>query len=139
MNGATDPQRVLALLGYVNTVVADWWARRFVDRHVTAPVVNQLALPDWTAGQIAQAASATSALLARRGYATLAGAVRVADATDADDDELLTSLNRLALDGFELDQEHLNVIGSDFNEKGFPQVLRNKIAATFSPEAEERP
>ena len=138
VSGAPDPERVLALLGYVNTVVADWWARRFVDRHVTAPVVNQLALPEWTAGQIAQAASATSALLARRGYVTLAGGVRAVDARDADDDEMLTLLNRLALDGFGLSREQLNVISSDFNEKGFPRALREKIAATFSPEAEER-
>jgi hypothetical protein len=122
----------------VNTVVADWWVRRFVDRHVTAPVVNQLALPKWTAEQIAQAASATSALLARRGYATLAGGVCASDTSDADDDELLTLLNRLALNGFGLDREQLNVISSDFNEKGFPLALRRKIAATFSPGAEER-
>ncbi len=64
----TDSEHLLALLGYLNTAVADWWARRFVDRHVTAPVVNRLALPDWDSGQIRQAASAASALLARRGY-----------------------------------------------------------------------
>jgi hypothetical protein len=137
VSGATNSQRVLALLGYLNTVVADWWARRFVDRHVTAPVVNQLVLPEWTAEQIAQAASATSVLLARHGYVTLAGGVRVVDASDADGDELLTLLNRLALDGFGLNREQLNVISSDFNEKGFPLALRKKIAATFSREAEE--
>ena len=26
---------LLALLGYLNTFIADWWCRRFVDRHVT--------------------------------------------------------------------------------------------------------
>ncbi|MBC7630659.1 MAG: hypothetical protein H7290_04140, partial [Flavobacterium sp.] len=75
----TEENAVLALLGFLNTPIADWWARRFVDRHVTAPVVNQMALPEWTPDQVETAASYTGSLLARRGYNRLAGGVVVAD------------------------------------------------------------
>lgn len=128
----SDEQKVLALLGYLNTVTADWWVRRFVDRHVTAPVINQLALPDWNSEQIAQAASATSALLARYGYTRLAGGVLVTDTETANDDDLLVMLNRLALDGFGLGIEQFEVISADFSEKGLSPSLRVKIAATFT-------
>ena len=133
----TDPQSVLALLGYVNTVVADWWARRFVDRHVTAPVINRLALPAWSGEQVQQAASAVSTLLARHGFSTLPGGVAVADVDERSDTELLGFLNRLALDGFGLQAQHFAVISADFNETGLPSVLRAQITATFDTSLQE--
>ena len=121
----------LALLGYVNTFVADWWARRFVDRHITAPVVNQLALPQWSLGQIQEAAAITATLLARGGAARLAGGVAVSDRRSEDTMDLLIRLNRLALDGFGLDGDALDVVLQDFREKGVPRPLRNGVRATY--------
>ena len=47
---------LLALLGLLNSLACDWWARRFVDRHVTAPVVNSLRLPEWSVDERAMVA-----------------------------------------------------------------------------------
>ena len=55
-------ETTLALLCYLNTYCCDWWARRFVDRHVTAPVINNLRLPDWTEEQQAQAQTSGSGI-----------------------------------------------------------------------------
>lgn len=114
----------LALLGLLNTVVVDWWARRFVDRHVTAPVLNQIPLPDWSPDQIEEAAQITSCLLARHGYSRLAGGITVTDSRTDSETELRARLERLALDGYGLDQEALELIAADFNETGLPLNLR---------------
>jgi len=58
-----DRNMVLALLGFMNSLVADWWVRRFVDRHVTAPVVNALPLPAWSETDILRVASEVGVIL----------------------------------------------------------------------------
>lgn len=114
----------LALLGYINTVVADWWARRFVDRHITAPVINQLALPNWNRAQIDEAADITGTLLARNGARRLAGGIAVDNTVAGSETELLTRLNRLAFDGFGLRTEAVEIVFGDFSVKGIPPALR---------------
>lgn len=56
----------LALLGLFNTLTVDWWVRRFVDRHITAPVLNQIPLPDWSAAEVYEAAAISSTLYPTR-------------------------------------------------------------------------
>jgi len=38
----TSASSRMALLAYLNSFTCDWWSRRIVDRHVTAPVINNL-------------------------------------------------------------------------------------------------
>jgi hypothetical protein len=123
---STENQR-LALLGLLNTLPVDWWARRFVDRHVTAPVLNQLPLPAWSDANIAEAASMTSTLLARNGYTVLAGQITVTDQEPGTETQLRARLERLALDGYGLDHDALNLIAEDFNTTGFPVALRQEL------------
>ncbi|WP_146778969.1 Eco57I restriction-modification methylase domain-containing protein [Actinomadura craniellae] len=123
----------LALLGLLNTLTVDWWARRFVDRHVTAPVVNQIPLPDWTPAQIKEAAHITSSLLARNGYTRLAGGITVTDSHSDDEVALRANLEQLALHGYGLEQADLEVIVADFNETGLPKVLREKLGIAHVP------
>ncbi|MFC8307711.1 hypothetical protein ACFUMJ_31140 [Streptomyces olivaceus] len=130
--GANETKR-LALLGLLNTITVDWWARRFVDRHVTAPVINQIPLPGWTNDQIERAASITASLLARSGYDRLAGGIAVTDTRSDDTTTLLAELERLALDGYGLGQEALELISADFNSTGLPMPLREALGVGNVP------
>lgn len=124
----TSPEVSLALLGYVNTYVGDWWARRFVDRHVTAPVVNQLALPDWSEEQIMEAANLAGSLLARNGYGDCAGDITVTDTTpDQPVEHLIVTLNTLAMAGFGLDARDFTLIAEDFSDNGLPPTIKDGI------------
>ncbi|MER7209965.1 hypothetical protein ABT340_23150 [Streptosporangium sp. NPDC000239] len=128
----------LALLGLLNTVAVDWWARRFVDRHVTAPVVNQIPLPSWSPEQIDEAAQITSCLLARHGYTRLAGGITVTDGRSASETALRARLERLTLDGYGLDQQALELIAADFNETGLPMDLRVELGVDHVPPKTKR-
>jgi hypothetical protein len=128
----------LALLGLLNTLPADWWARRFVDRHVTAPVLNQIPLPTWDTAQIGEVARIAGTLLARHGYTVLAGQISVADAEAGTEIQLRARLERLALHGYGLDQQALELIAADFNETGFPLELRKELGVGHVPPRTQR-
>lgn len=134
---STDSQR-LALLGLLNTLPVDWWARRFVDRHITAPVLNQIPLPAWDTSQIEEAARITGTLLARHGYTVLAGQITVADQEHGTDTQLRGRLERLALEGYRLDLQALELISADFNETGFPMPLREELGVAYIPPKSQR-
>jgi hypothetical protein len=134
---STSTER-LALLGLLNTLAADWWARRFVDRHVTAPVLNQIPVPNWGAEQIKEAAGITGALLARHGYTVLAGQITVTDREDGTETHLRGRLERLALEGYGLDHQALELIAEDFNDTGFPLDLRKELGVAHVPPRTQR-
>ncbi|MFF1930235.1 Eco57I restriction-modification methylase domain-containing protein [Streptomyces sp. NPDC058228] len=133
LDGGTGELARLALLGLLNTITVDWWVRRFVDRHVTAPVINQIPLPSWTPAQVGEAAQITSSLLARHGYSRLAGGIEVTDACMEDDTALLTRLERLALHGYGLEQDALELMAADFNAIGLPIDLREALGIGHVP------
>jgi hypothetical protein len=122
----SSPDKLLALLAFMNTYTCDWWVRRFVDRHVSAPVINRLPLPDWSAHQIKTASNIASDMLLRRGSEQLAGSILLdrSSATSRADDEVLAELESLALVGFGLHREHLEVILEDFSDRGCPANRR---------------
>lgn len=124
------PEQRLALLGLLNTLTVDWWARRFVDRHVTAPIVNQIRLPAWSESDIATAAEITASLLARSGSTRLAGGIEVKDSRKGSDTDLRAELEQLALRGYGLDDRALTLIAEDFNDKGLPPELRAALGLT---------
>jgi len=125
----TPAENKLALLGLLNTNTLDWWARRFVDRHVTAPVVNQLPLPNWSADEITAVADRVVVLLSRRRYGRLAGGIdlderlqRISDdLINTSDEDLLAVIEVLALNGYGLNAEDFVTIKKDFTDKGLPQ------------------
>lgn len=126
---ASTPEQRLALLGLMNTVVEDWWARRFVDRHVTAPVINYLPLPGWSEAQIAEAADLTSALLVAHGARNLAGGIRVEvkpRLVGLSVITLLAMLNGLAAQGFGLTASDMATVLEDFSPRGVPDALRSE-------------
>ncbi len=124
----SSPTSRLALVGLVNTLTMDWWARRFVDRHVTSPIINQLRLPAWDSDDIDTAAAITGSLLSRSGSTRLAGGIDVTDRHQGTDSvELLAELERLTLRGFGLQHHDLEVIAQDFNTTGLPTELRSAL------------
>lgn len=124
----SSAEAVLALLGLVNSVTLDWWARRFVDRHVTAPVINQLPLPNWDTASIERASRLVAALLARNGYQRLAGGIVVSDDhPELTDTDILARLEVMVLDGFGLSNDDFSVISRDFSAKGLPLELMSRI------------
>ncbi|MEV1118871.1 hypothetical protein AB0I91_27725 [Actinosynnema sp. NPDC049800] len=124
----TPQDNRLALLGLLNTNTLDWWARRFVDRHVTAPVINQLPLPDWSDDQITAVADRVSVMLSRHGYSRLAGGIDLGDRlghipndlVNAPEEDLLAVIEVLALNGYGLSADDFVTIKKDFSDKGLP-------------------
>ena len=115
----TPSRDLLALLTLLNTYTCDWWIRRFVDRHVTAPVANNIPLPDWTDTDRNAAAAIACTLLARRGTTTLAGDITAEQHPDhvgRSDMELAVDAELLGLRGFDLDAADARMILTDFAE-----------------------
>lgn len=118
----------LALLGVLNSASLDWWARRFVDRHVTAPVVNNLPIPAWSPGTIARVASLVSCLLTPAESEHLADEAEVPGVDRAAVDgmselEIRAEIEALVAAGYGLTDEDLRIVASDFSEKGLPREL----------------
>ena len=127
-----DTTRVLALLGFLNSFIADWWTRRFVDRHMTQPVLANLPLPDWDEGQRVAASRIAAELLRRQGTTTLAGG-RLLPTTEnlaaRSSNDLLVDLEVLVMAGFGLGQDELHAVLSDFSDEGCPPALRAALGA----------
>lgn len=137
-SSGTTPTATLALLGLLNTMVEDWWARRFVDRHITAPVVNRLPLPDWSEDAVEEAAALTSALLHRGGVHAIPGGTATSDDYPGQSDlELRVRLERLAAEGFELTASDLAIIATDFSLKGVPAGMRTALDLNPNEAADE--
>lgn len=122
----TSPTLKLALLGYLNSAIADWWARRFVDRHVTAPVINNLPLPDLDVPAIDALAVRVAVLLHDTGYSTLPGGVDVYAIAEQsryahqERPHLLAGIEVIVARGYDLTTDDLSVIRRDFSPAGFP-------------------
>lgn len=126
----TSPQQLLALLAFLNSHIADWWVRRFVDRHVTAPVVNNLRLPDWDTGTVQLMAAAASSLLARGGLRTTAGGHDIEDALrDRSDFDLHVLVDVVVAQGFGLSRDQLRLMAEDFSttEAAWAPLMRDAV------------
>jgi hypothetical protein len=125
------PRRdLLALLGWINSLTCDWWARRFVDRHITAPIINNLRLPEWDEDDRQRIATLVSELLARRDPDTEFSIGLVPERghlSGSTEIELLADLEVAAIRGIGLDKSSLEVILDDFSENGCPPELRTLI------------
>ncbi|WP_276247552.1 hypothetical protein [Haladaptatus sp. YSMS36] len=126
----TSPEKLFALLAYMNSFTCDWWCRRIVDRHVTAPVINNLPIPKWDDDQIADAAEIAAELTRRGGVKTIPGGHDVdqyAGRKDDDEIELRARIEHLVADGFNLDSTHLETVLNDFSDKACPKALSDAI------------
>lgn len=128
----TSAAVLLALLGVLNTNTEDWWARRFVDRHVTSKVVNNLPLPALGPDEIHGLAQRTAVLLRNSGYTLLAGGIDVAAIannsafTDESHELLRAGSEAIVARGYGLKPGDLEIVRSDFTDQadqGFPAAI----------------
>lgn len=121
---------VLALLGALNSFCCDWWARRVVDRHVTAPVMNNLPLPDWDERARQRVSSLVADLLRRNGMTRAAGrdlSGGTGDLAMMSDDEVRVAIEAEVARGFGLTAPDLAMVLSDFSDGACAAPLRELL------------
>lgn len=130
----TSEQARLALLGLMNTNTLDWWSRRFVDRHVTAPVVNQLPIPGWSETDVKFVADRVALLLSRNGYDRLAGGIDIGQRASGlsewkstPSEDLLADIEVATLRGYGLTADDFTIIGNDFSERGLTDAYAKAV------------
>ncbi|WP_331232220.1 Eco57I restriction-modification methylase domain-containing protein [Natronorarus salvus] len=126
----TEPETLFALLAYVNSFTCDWWVRRISNRHVMAPVINNLPIPDWTDVQIAEAAEIAAEITRRGGIETIPGGHEVEQFSGyeyEDENTLRARIERLVADGFDLSGTHIETVLDDFSDKACPVALTEAI------------
>lgn len=135
----TTWKKQLALLGFLNSLTADWWTRRIVDRHMTAPVINNIPLPDWSSKEIDEVARLSAELSRREDVQTLPGGVEIEVDTqheDLDTSEIRAGIESIVLNGFELGSKGISTILNDFNSKACPNSLRSRITELTQEDTE---
>jgi len=128
----TSVRQLLAFLGYFNSFTCGWWARRIVDRHVTAPVINNLPIPDWDGNQINDVAKIAAELTRRGGIEMLPGGYQIESSDELlgqRHSELVADIEVSVADGFDLSKADLEVVLGDFSEKACPADMRREIVA----------
>jgi len=126
----TDQEQLFALLAYLNSFIGDWWARRFADRHVTAPIINNLPIPEWNEEQIKQASKLAIEMTSREGIEVAAGNRQIESVEELTDDtevDIRAKIEGLVADGFNLQRDHVDTLLDDFSEDGCPSDMRDKI------------
>lgn len=121
---------LMALLGYLNSFIADWWVRRFTDRHVTLPVLSQLPLPNWDGSAQQSVAAAASALTVRGGVESIAGGFEVSerpDLSDLADLELRARIEALVVRGFGLTLNLWRSAMEDFSNDACPSEFLKEL------------
>jgi hypothetical protein len=129
---STPTKDLFALLGYLNSFTCDWWVRRIVDRHVTAPSINNLPIPDWDEDQRERAADLAAELTRRGGIETLPGGRTVPQDTgcgELDRDEIRARIESVVTDGFGIRSSEMETILQDFSDKACPSELEERITA----------
>lgn len=125
----TGEDEKLAVLGLLNSVIEDWWARRFVDRHVTAPVINNLPIPALDKQSIKAIADQVAVLLDRARVSKLAGDIDVQDRAHgtpyrgSSTVELLAGIDALIARGYGLAPVDLASLREDFTSDGYPEAV----------------
>lgn len=125
----TPAMELIALIGVLNSNTEDWWARRFVDRHVTSKVVNNLPIPALKADEVNALAEQTAVLLRNSGYTDIAGGINVKAIADQSVfsnesyERLRAGSEAVVARAYGLRAEDLEVIRSDFSADGFPAAV----------------
>ena len=130
----------LALLACLSTATADWWARRFVDRHATSSVIKSIPAPEWGSDQLRRAAIIAASLACEPGDPVLAE-LKLSDADVVVDDpeqvRLRTELELLYANAVGLNAADVAWIVDSFNLEGVPLPLREALGGSAAPEAAE--
>lgn len=137
----TKSSVLLALLGYLNSIPADWWARRFVDRHLGKRIIEGLPLPEWTETHIHQVAVNVSELLRRgNGPAYSPGGnvqllSRPQSFANKTNWELFAEIDRLAIQGLGIANAGLSTMLRDFSSR--PAAVPAEYRRLFHGESQQ--
>jgi hypothetical protein len=144
--GQAPPRDQLALLGCLNSITADWWVRRFVDRAISARDLEAVRLPGWSPEQRAQVADRVAELLIQNGVRDLPGGLPIDQRRPhegRDPVQLHAEIDVLVLAGFGLGPAHLETILADFSQSqaalppAYRQLLRVLLRAMISGQANQ--
>jgi hypothetical protein len=127
---ATPIDDILALVGYLNSFCADWWVRRFVDRHITKPVLDNLPLPVWDGETRTHVSGRVSELLRRDGTTVIAGGRNPPHdhaLAGTSREKLLAEIERDAVAGLGLAASDLDGFLHDFSSDACPSTLREAM------------
>ena len=126
VTGDSNPRDILALLGLLNSWTCDWWVRRFVDRHVTKDIIENVRLPEWDEDARDRVAALASSLLDQ--VRDLPGGRPVPDAAACDSRaDALVEIEMAVMEGFGLRAEDLAVILCDFSNNGCSPAVRTRL------------
>ena len=130
----TSTSDVLALLGFLNSIAADWWSRRFVDRHLGKRIIQGLPLPNWGEDSRQRVAQLVAGILLENEIEEIAGPRRIdrpASAPPAAD--ALAEINARALIGLGIDADGAETIFADFSlaDAALPATQRVAIIASM--------
>lgn len=131
----TDKKELFALLGYLNSFIGDWWSRRFADRHITAPIINNFPIPDWDDDQIQQSAKLAAELTGREDIEVITGNRRVEadeELAEKSEAEIRAQIEGLVAQGYGLEKDHVDTLLNDFSHDACPAELRKKILEQVS-------
>jgi hypothetical protein len=136
----TGTRKLFALLAYLNSFACDWWARRTVDRHVNAPIINKLPIPKWGEYNIERAACLAAELVRRGGISTIPGGKPLPESehlSNLEKRELRARIEGIVADGFDLDEELYGTILDDFSSNACPQEFAIRIKEIVSSASDE--
>lgn len=131
----TSTSDVLALLGFLNSVAADWWARRFVDRHLGKRIIEGLPLPNWSDAWRQRVAQLVAGILLENGIEEIAGPRRIDRPASAPSTaDALAEINARAFIGLGLNADDAETIFEDFSlaDAAVPATQRVAIIAAMS-------
>jgi len=135
----TSKEELLALVGYMNSFTGDWWVRRIVDRHVTAPSISNLPIPNWEEDEISEVASLVEEITVRDGIEVMAGGRRLESQemyNDYPKEKLLTQIEEVVARGFGITDTEMKTILGDFSDKACDNSLEHSIVSAISSQYE---
>ena len=121
---------LLALLGLINSPICDWWSRRVVNRHITAPVVHSIPLPDWEVEDRRYVATRVADIFQYNNEINLTRVNNLLDLATGRNrsvTQLLGEIDARVAKGFGLNKEFIRIILASFTRKGISNQYRKDI------------
>jgi hypothetical protein len=118
VTSSATAEQLLALLGVINSMPTDWWARRLVDRHVGARIIRSIPLPALGEEDLRRLASIAKALLLSSQNVNVNQQLAViGDVADVDGsrESLEAEVDALVAYGYGLDRRQIQFLYSSFH------------------------
>jgi len=111
----------LFLLAILNSLIADWYVRKFVDRHITAGIVSNIPLPSkYKDSDVIELSLVVNKLIALNGFQNYAP-------DNNEKKNLYVNLNKKVFALYGLSKQEIQIVLDDFSEKALPTIIRKEI------------